>query len=193
MVAPGRTEVLVVRCVEEGRWSGERTHRRVGSRAPISIRSRSEQHRTWERVRVLEDLHVSAGSTHALGDALSDVSDAAGQLVAGLRPLPYQTGLLIGIAGQPVQLEVFDHPGTLASAWSSLLHAAAFDSLAARVDKTPGWAAREFVDQVGRVTQLPADEEGRRRSPHADLTVLTWRGRVVHAVATNPRHQLVTA
>lgn len=193
MVAPRRTEVLQVRCVEEGRWSGERTHRRSGSRAPLSIRSRPEQHRTWERVRALEDLHDTAGDTHALGDALSDVSDAARQLVAGLAPLSYQAGVLIGIAGQPVQLEVFDHPRTLASAWTSLLQAAALDSLAARDDRTPGWAARDFVDQIRRVTQLPGDEEGRRHSPYADLTVLSWRDRVVHAVATNPRHELVSA
>jgi hypothetical protein len=193
MVAPRRTEVLKVRCVEEGRWSGGRTHRRSGSRAPLSIRSRPDQHRTWARVRALEDLHETAGSTHALGDALSDVSDAAGQLVAGLTPLTFQTGVLIGIAGRPVQLEVFDHPRTLVSAWTSLLRAAAFDSLAAREDATPGWAARDFADQIGRVTHLPADEEGRRRSPHADLAVLSWQNRVVHAVAINPRHELVSA
>lgn len=193
MVAPGNTEVLQVRCVEEGRWSGEGRHRRSGSRAPLSVRARPEQHRTWERVRALEDLHDTSGYTHALSDALSDVSDAARQLVAGLTPLTYQTGLLVGIAGQPVQMEVFDHPRTLASAWTSLLQAAAFDSLAAREEKTPGWAARDFADQVGRVTQRPADAEGRRRSPYADLTVLSWHGRVVHAVAINPRHELVSA
>lgn len=112
---------------------------------------------------------------------------------AGLAPLPFQGGLIAGIAEQPVQLEVFDSPRTLASAWSALLRAAAFDALAVRTETTPGWAARDFVDQVRRATRARADEDGTRRSPYVELTCLSWRDRVVHAVATNPRHELVSA
>lgn len=193
MVEPGRTEVLQVRCVEEGRWSGDGVQRRSRSRAPLSIRTAGEQHRTWQRVRMLENAHGSAGDTHFLADALREVQDRARHLVVGVAPLAFQSGLLVGIGGQPAQLEVFDSPRTLASAWSALLRAAAIDALSAPARATPGWAARDFVAQLSITARLSPEEDGSRSSPQVKLTCLSWRDRVVHAVATNPRHELVSA
>lgn len=193
VIDAGRTEVLQVRCVEEGRWAGPTAHRRSGTRAPLSVRSARQQSRTWQRVRSFEDTHGSGGGTHCLNDALRDVQDTARRLVAGLEPLAFQSGLLVGIGGHPVQLEVFDSPRTLTSAWGALLQATAVDALGAPAIATPGWAARAFVEQVALTRHLRPDTDGTHRSPSAELTCLSWRDRVVHAVAVNPCHELVGA
>ena len=113
-------------------------------------------------------------------------------LVGDLKPLPFQSGVLLCIAGQPVQLEVFDSPRTLASVWSALLHAAAVDALTAAPIATPGRRARRFLERVRHLSETP-ELSGRRSSPYANMDALSWHGRTVHAVATNPRHELVMA
>lgn len=189
VIQPGETQVLPVRCVEEGRWAGGRGHVRTGRRAPVSVRSARQQGETWQRVRDLEARH-GGGDTHFLGDALRSAGEQAARLVAGIKPLPFQSGVLLCIAGQPVQLEVFDSPRTLASVWGALLHAAAVDAITAAPIATPGRRARRFLDRVCALSEVA---EPRRVSPYAELTSLAWQGRTVHAVATNPRHELVMA
>lgn len=185
-IAPGESVVLEVRCVEEGRWSGARVHRRSGRRAPLSVRTAGEQCLTWQRVRDLE-ARYGGGDTHFLGDALVPVEQRAEALIAGLRPLPFQSGVLLCISGHPVQLEVFDSPRTLSSSWTSLLRAAAVDAVDRPPVPTPGRRARRFLDRVRAAQVLTTP------SPYAHLTTLNWHDRTVHAVATNPRHELVNA
>ena len=196
LIEAGESSVLDVRCVEQGRWSGSRTHVRTGRRAPISVRSAQRQDRTWQRVRDLEDRH-GGGDTHFLGDALRSADERAERLVGDLRPLPFQSGVLLCIAGQPVQLEVFDSPRTLSSVWSALLHAAAVDALSFPPIATPGRRARRFLDRVRSLNETPFegahDPTNRRASAYAELTSLSWGTRTIHAVATNPRHELVRA
>ena len=191
LIDAGESQVLDVRCVEEGRWSGGSGHVRSGRRAPMSVRAAQEQSGTWQRVRDLEARH-GGGDTHFLGDALLSADERARLLVADLKPVPFQSGVLLCIAGQPVQLEVFDSPRTLTSVWSALLHAAAVDALTAAPIATPGHRARRFLDRVRRLSD-GSELSGRRNSPYAQLDALSWRGRTVHAVATNPRHELVMA
>ena len=191
MIDVGESQVLDVRCVEEGRWSGGSGHVRSGRRAPMSVRAAQEQSGTWQRVRDLEARH-GGGDTHFLGDALASADERARLLVGDLRPLPFQSGVLLCIAGQPVQLEVFDSPRTLTSVCSALLHAAAVDALTAAPIATPGRRARRFLERVRHLSGTP-EPSGRRSSAYAHMDALSWQGRTVHAVATNPRHELVMA
>ncbi len=190
------SHVLEVRCVEEGRWSGGRGHARTGHRAPVSVRAAQAQQSTWQRVRDLESRH-GGGETHSLGDTLAGVEERAAALVAHLVPLPFQTGVVLCIAGQPVQLEVFDSPRTLAAVWDAALRAAAVDALDAASIPTPGRRARRFLDRVRQLSTEPAVSKGGRSelrsSPYVELAGLSWRGRTVHAVATNPRHESLHA
>jgi hypothetical protein len=196
LVDQGQSEVLPVRCVEQGRWSGSRQHARGGRRAPVSVRAAEGQGQTWEQVGRFETRY-GASTTSSLLDATHDAGAAAAALVAGIRPLPFQAGVLLCLAGQPVQLEVFDAPETLAAGWDALLHAAALDALGLPEVATPGRRARRFlaratcVSLTGAPAGLGTAVEG--RTQYARVTGLVWQGRAVHAVAVNPRHELVAA
>lgn len=182
MIGAGESVVLAVRCVEAGRWSGTRGHSRTGRRAPMSVRTASHQSMTWQRIDEIAARTSTHSETRFLGDALRPVEHRASALVADLRPLPFQSGVLLCIEGQPVQLEVYDSPRTLASQWQPLLQAAAIDALDRPPIPTPGRRARRFLDRVRAGA-----------SAYAQLSTLEWNGRTVHAVATNPRHPLVMA
>lgn len=196
LVAPGSSRVLGVRCVEQGRWSGSAGHARSGRTAPLSVRGAEGQSATWERVQRFEQRYGSS-ATSSLLDATRDAGGSAARLVEGLRPLPFQSGVLLCIGGQPVQLEVFDSPRTLASVWDALLHAAALDALDLPPVPTPGRRARRFLDRVTAVPLARADAGlgtgVHGRSPYARVDALVWRERAVHIVAMNPRHELVSA
>jgi len=196
LVAAGRSQVIEVRCVEQGRWSGTAGHTRSGRRAPLSVRAAQGQTATWDRVRRFEKRYGDS-PTRSLLDATRGASDRAGQLVAGIGPLSYQSGVLLCLAGQPVQAEVYDSWRTLASVWEALLRSAALDALDLAGLPTPGRRARRFLDRVSAVAVSESDAglgtALRGASPYARLDALAWRGRAVHTVALNPRHELVAA
>ncbi len=196
LVAAGQSQVLDVRCVEQGRWSGVSGHIRSGGRAPLSVRAAQGQSATWDRVGRFEQRY-GASPTRSLLDATRNASERARQLVACIQPLPFQSGVLLCLAGQPVQAEVYDSWRTLGSVWDALLQSAALDALDLPALPTPGRRARRFLD---RVSAIPVSESYgglgtalRGRSPYARLDALAWRGRAVHTVAVNLRHELVAA
>jgi len=192
LVGAGASQVLDVRCVEQGRWSGAAGHARSGRRAPLSVRSALDQSQTWERVSRFEQRYRTS-ATSSLLEATRDADQQAAALVRGLRPLPYQGGVLLCLGGQSAQLESYDCPRTLAAVWDALLHAAALDALALAPVPTPGRRARRFLEQVG---QLPLTGSAasvgqllQGDGPQARIESLRWHDRVVHTVAVNPRHQ----
>jgi hypothetical protein len=187
MIAPRSSQVVEVRCVEEGRWSGVGGHARGGERAPVSVRAAADQREVWRRVA-----GYGTSPTKSLVETAAERRVRAAELVAGIRPLPFQSGVLVGIAGHPVWLEVYDVPGILSWVWDRLLTGLAIDAVGAAAVETPGRRARRFVgtlpvatpDAAGRAT---AQTRGTR------LGALHWRGRAVQTVAVNLRHPAVAA
>ncbi len=196
LIDAGSSLVLDVSCVEQGRWSGAARHHRGGRRAPTSVRAVRDQSAVWAEVNRYEQRY-DRSDTHSLLDATRRAQEAANALLAGVRPLPHQCGVLVGISGQPLLLEVFDSPRTLASAWQALLSSVALDAVGAAPVATPGRRARRFVgrlESVSVVEQPAGAATGvRGASPYAHLGGLLWRDRAVHAVAVNRRHELVAA
>ena len=135
---------------------------------------------------------VRATATGSLLDATRHVEPAAANPVEHVRPLPFQSGVLLCLAGQPVQLEAYDSLRTLAAVWTALLQAAALDALHMPAVSTPGGVPGGSSTRSTRspsAASRPASVPG--MSPFARLTAIVWRGRIVHAVAVNPRHELV--
>ena len=190
LLAPGLPSVQRVVCVEEGRWGGASTHARRARRAPAAVRARFDaphaQQEVWDRVRRY-DAVAGSSDTGSLADRLDRTAPAARDLTHGLRPLAGQRGLLVGIAGRPAWLEVFDSGRTLTAHWAGLLHAATLDALGKPAIRTAGAAARSFAERVEgtRHTAVHPAGLGQRLSGGTLVRVdaVRWRGRTVHLSA----------
>lgn len=208
----GCTEVdLDVRCVEAGRWGGpgdQRLHRR---RAPLAIRGAlggivhdqaqtpeqsADQTEVWNRVQRYEGTIGSSPSSSML--EIADHLDVAHpDVVQRLRPLPGQRGVLIGIGGHPVLLEVFDHPRTLAEQWEPIITGVLADARLATDQPTPSHRARSFIRRISARALAPCGPAGAAVAVHARDELVAAEGaavehdRLIHLSALNVRHELV--
>jgi hypothetical protein len=189
-----------VACVEQGRWSGERDQRTRGRRATPYLRDAARwggdvQREVWTRVaRHMQGADNPTRSFVAhldrVGGGFTDWSD--------LQPMPGQSGVLIGIGGQPYVAEVFDSPQTLRDQLGAILEAAALDAQLAPGVETPGRRARRFIERCDglrfdRVGDAGIGEERRARSAYVDATALRWDGDDVHTRLSNVRHPILVA
>ena len=217
-VAPGQVGVLDVACVEASRWgSGDREQRTGHRRAPLTVRGaafgirpeeagrfapaderQSDQGDVWRRVSYYER-HLGASPTSSLVDVAGRFDSEVTRLTARVRPLPAQRGVLIGVGGHPVLLEVFDHPRTLAEEWSGILGSVWLDARGTPAIKTPGSRARAFVRRISDAPMRSLSDAGAGREIAVeDLSLFTGRGLalgpdLVHATVLNLRHELVLA
>jgi len=202
-----------VACVEQGRWHGSTTQRTSRRQVPLAVRgalrgirrevaagTRStgvDQGDVWRRVSRYERVYGGSATS-----SLVDVQDRAARevdaLVVGLRPLYGQRGVLVGVAGHPVLLEVFDHPRTLAEQWDAIVRAVALDAVGVPEIPTPGYRARAFVQRVHRLVEsdglFMVEAAGlERRDDLVDVRMLALRGVDLHLAAVNVRHELLLA
>jgi hypothetical protein len=92
--------------------------------------------------------------------------------VDDIAPLPGQSGVLIGIGGRPVLLEVFAHPELLTAAWRRILAAAARDAAGRPEVGTPTYRARRFMSGVDLMVPIPTAPGGIARRMAAKLETL---------------------
>lgn len=192
------TDVEVV-CVEEQRWNGATMHRVASRRGSLRVRAglrddADRQSAVWERVRHYEDQH-GATRTRSFTDHADRRAAQVESLVAGLRPLPGQIGVLIGLAGQPAVAEVFGNDQLLVRELDSILRAVALDALDLAPTPTPSRRARRFLDRAAvalvrgtRPAGAGSSVEG--ATPYVQVSGLDHAGSPVHRVLTNPRHEL---
>ena len=64
------------------------------------------------------------------------------------KPLPGQQGVVIGIAGEVVSLELYSTPELFQEQYLAILQAACLDAVFADWSMTPGWKARSFAAKV---------------------------------------------
>lgn len=113
-----------------------------------------------------------------------------------VRPLPGQTGVLVGVGGQPLALEVFDHPQTLQEQFEAIVRAACLDAVGRPALPTPCRRARRLVERLGR-TRLDLEPDvgqlstlGRARTDDLDVMSLHHSHRRLHLRATYRRNPI---
>ncbi|MCR6030354.1 hypothetical protein GGQ22_02730 [Nocardioides sp. zg-579] len=197
MVAAGQERVIDVACVEQQRWGGE--HRQVsrGRRASSYVRDGFEQpgrqQEVWRRI----ERYGAASATRSHTAHLDAVEEQTRLVRTQCRPLAGQCGVLVGVAGQPLVLEVFDHPQTLREQLPAILRSAALDGYGRACLPTPGRRARRMLERhartgldwepdVGQASRL-----GRATTDDLDVMALRQSLRTVHLRATYRRHPVL--
>ena len=212
--ARGSSRVPVV-CVEAHRWGGETLRHRVGGRIAPSrvraasrglsrtdagsiVRGRSDQHRVWDEVRTYQTRHNMRSDTESMVDLDDAVARGEGPL-PDVQALPGQRGVIVAALGQPMAMELFDHPSTLAEKLTEILQGFRLDVYGLPYVETPSRRAIRFADRVTRLGLEPDIEEnapGVYRSPKNQYVATDAFGfddEIVHLSALNPRHELVLA
>ncbi len=207
ILAPGTHHVLEVACVEHGRWDGAQAHNRRARRAPAGVRAalrmnqQHRQHEVWERVARHERRH-GASPTNSLLDHL----DAYGEeyespdWAAAAAILPGQRGVVLGVGGRPLALELFGSMRALRTHLPALLAGARMDAASVPPQHcvpVEGYRARDMAAYLDRADVVPQPTAGTgralmARTTHADLRgILTDSGVLAHLSVLNTRHPLL--
>jgi hypothetical protein len=112
------------------------------------------------------------------------------------KALAGQTGVIVAVMGQPIALELFDHPSTLKERLESVLHSFLPESLRNAYVETPGRRARRFATRIEASIVERTENEGMLRN-REDLDVATEAvvdlDSLLHVSSLNVRHELVLA
>ncbi len=152
VLAPGAARVVEVVCVEQGRWSPSAGHARGGRRASPSVRSSlhgpatGRQGAVWSRVARYGDV-LTPSPTGSLVDHLDRQPDD----VPLATPMPGQRGVVIGVGGQPLVLELFGSAEALAAHLAQLLRSVLLDAAVVplhHVAEVPSRRARRMIARL---------------------------------------------
>ena len=229
-VGRGESVNLDVRCVERGRWNGDREHA-VDGRAPISVvaalrgiglHNYASQEDVWNRVSRLEN-HYGSRSTNSLLDIMTDEGvntrrtrerrDTRNHrrlidpsIVSEItefsrKPLPGQQGVMIGVAGHPVVLEIMGNPEAFANQYESILNAITLDASTLEYKPTSGRRARAFAAEI-LSTPIEVTDESSNSLSFAGASQLTDIRSIAsidggavpfHTAVINRKHELALA
>jgi len=115
-----------------------------------------------------------------------------------LHPLPGQNGVMIGLSGQPVLLEIFSDELAFREQLSAILDAVAIDAPHATGENTPGRRAVRFADFIMDQPLIESDiapnlfSGSSERLDMRSLLGASQRG-LLHTAVVNARHELVLA
>lgn len=196
--------VATVACVEAGRWNGGETHERRGRRASGNVRTAMNSHddsrrqqEVWDRV-YRHGRTMGPSPTSSYVDYLDQLTSSTN--VGGVPVLDGQRGVVVGMAGQPVLLEVFPSQESLAKALPDLLSGLLLDAQASGVPEveTPGRRARRMVERLDgrRIRQAENVDAGDAtpfdlQTEYAALRGVTLDEEWAHLSAFNRHHPLV--
>lgn len=161
ILGPHESADIAALCVEQKRWEsgGNRGHRAAGRRVSISLRAardrayrqgESPQSAVWHGITSRYETTVRT-ATNSFADHLDRVARERSRRTE--RPLPAeplagQRGVIIGVGGRVLGMELLATPAALATRWTGILEAARFDADCAPEAPTPGQQARDFAVKV---------------------------------------------
>jgi hypothetical protein len=205
LAAAGKTIVVPVSCVEQGRWAHQsaafsssdqilyaRSRAAKAGDVSGSLARRgqalSDQGAVWASINAKMARLGTRSPTHAMEDIYFALRGGLDAFVAALRPEPEQTGVVFSLNGSIAGLELFDHPDAMAKMFPKLVRSWALDAIEDAPDGVsipPTQAAREFLDLVAEaeMTSFTAVGQGIDvRLSAANLTggAVVDGGRVVH-------------
>lgn len=206
---------LPVLCVEASRWGGTSREHRIGNRiAPSRVRSaargvtrapqrsphNSRQGQVWDEVSGYAERHQAASATRSLAEIDQQVQQRrAQQPLPAVTALPGQRGVIIAALGQPIVMELFDHPDTLAERLGALLESVRLDVHAVDYVETPSRRARRFANRISQAGLRLTDRDARTsvfQAPANNFVATDAVGlddELLHLSCLNPRHELVLA
>ena len=212
VIAAGRTLLASVACVEHGRWHGEERHVRQARRSSPRIRAALAEPETvrqsavWARVA---DYDASFGASPTasyldhmdrFGEAAAQIDSAVVDRIRQLTPLPGQMGVIVGLAGQPVALELYPSTDALEEFLTELVMSFFLDATSQTVSTeiVPSRRARRFADRLQGLTLDPevGIDAGMATPVRVENDHVMARGSVVadrwaHLSVFNRHHQVL--
>lgn len=201
---------LPVVCIEEGRWAGS-SNQNIGSKlAPARVRAAmrgmsrgsnnvvqadADQTKVWDEIQNYQQKLAAPNRTGSYA-LMRDQIDQNQPVLPNPEALAGQRGVIVAINGQPVALELFDHPDTLSERLDAIVRGYLPDSMQAGYLQTPSRRARRFADRITRVgVTEPEGPNHRRNLPDVVVAAeaLYSEDRLLHLAALNARHDLVLA
>ncbi len=183
MLPAGKTTIIPVSCVEQGRWSYDSPRFQVTNRlhfasgraeryASVQQSMRNEGTRRSDQSRVWRSIHnkavaMSASSeTGAMSEIFERHAKALDDYVREVEAAPDQLGAIFAVAGGNCGLDLFDRHATLAAFLPRLVRSYGVDALERRAERdgaAPASAARDFLDRLraGSFDDHPAVGLGR--------------------------------
>ena len=197
---------LPVSCVEAGRWGAAQPTTRSPNIAPSglraaktrsvsdSVRARgarfSDQGEVWQHVDAYATLHATQSPTAALEDVAGTIGPEVDALVAQLRPVDGQRGVVVAAGDRIVSLDLFDKASTLAAYWDGLVAGYAMEAIgnpppAFSLADAETFATRVLATAVTEAPGVALGTEFHLDDADGDLTGtgLAWEGTVVHLAA----------
>ncbi len=168
LIPAGRTTIIPVSCVEQGRWryaspefavadhlqfargraeklgSVHRSMRSTGTR-------RADQGQVWRSIREKADSMHVASPTGAMDSIFEGHSAALDAYVEAFVPRDHQVGAVFMVANKVVGLDVFDQASTFAALLPKLVRSYGIDALERPTESAPVQPlamARAFIDQL---------------------------------------------
>ncbi|MBS9535459.1 hypothetical protein KIH27_17885 [Mycobacterium sp. M1] len=216
IIGPHQTADIATLCVEQSRWEsgGNRNHRARGRRVSASLRATRDrayrqgedpQHVVWHGIASRYETSVPT-ATNSFADHLDRVTREYAERPLPAKPLAGQRGVIIGIGGRVLGMELLATPTALAKRWTGILEAARFDADGAPAVATPGQQARDFAVKVESVRAAVACESPAVVALTADRAAMHLSGiaapepehstdgdfwRIVHFAAYDRAHPLL--
>ena len=202
LIAAGASEVVNVKCVERGRWSGAGEQINRGRKTGPRLRSKLEgsmqgkQHEVWAEVDRFSSMQFTS-KTASYVDYLNLVEEQA--VGSDVRPLDGQVGVVVAANGHPIMLEVFATHDDLVQAWDALISGALADTRGVRSVRTPSRRVHRFIDglesvELSRTAKAGLAEKvvglGESDRLFTSISGVEWDEELVHLLVLNQRHDL---